>query len=350
MVFNSAAIDAHCHPWFRSAEHKEELSDISVHNLDYLSIDQYISNLSRDRDLDSEGLVHYLEMTKLKTVLVDVGWPLNQNDRLWMKLKKFAPFWRLLRLENVWEQALIESNNLNDISDKLMSSMKDIRKNSEKFIGWKTVIAYETGLNVSESTKDNIETEFLKFRKGSKKRSSLKALNDYLFTESLKIIAEDRDTLQIHTGLGAPLAGGIMVNPSNLANIFSKISNLPKIVILHGGWPYLDEALWLTRNFENVYMETSLPFFLTYKDLKAILRRLMLSGLKSKILYGSDSVGSPINHVLSLLIREKAMSETLEELRNEKVLNSNVDLKLIADKYFVDNATEVYGKKIRGVY
>ena len=96
--------------------------------------------------------------------------------------------------------------------------------------------------------------------------------------------------VQIHTAVGTgdffSLTGG---NVLNLENVLRdpRYSNV-NFVLLHGGYPFQDQAIWLAAR-ENVYLDSSLMGLYLYPaDLAEVLRHWLLL-YPDKVVFGSDA-------------------------------------------------------------
>ncbi|MHB1006361.1 MAG: amidohydrolase family protein [Chloroflexota bacterium] len=83
-----------------------------------------------------------------------------------------------------------------------------------------------------------------------------KPLQDYLMHQSIRLAAEYRLPMQIHTGLQEG-TGNVLAhsNPLLLSNLFSEYPEV-KFDIFHAGYPWTSEVAVLGKNFPNVYVDT----------------------------------------------------------------------------------------------
>jgi len=138
-------------------------------------------------------------------------------------------------------------------------------------------------------------------------------------------------------------------NPLNLENVlrdphYSKV----KFVLIHGGYPYTLEMIWLTAA-KNVYTDSSLMGYYVYpSELKNILKQ-WISLFPEKMMFASDAF--PFNEAVSaeetywLAVRSArtAVAAALAELVAEGALSEAKALEL-AHLYLHDNAARLYGE------
>jgi uncharacterized protein len=137
--------------------------------------------------------------------------------------------------------------------------------------------------------------------------------------------------------------GGVL----NLENVLKDPRYLDTtFVLIHGGYPYFREAIWLA-SMKNVYIDTSeFENFVYPSEMKNILR-LWLETYPEKITFGSDSypfspaLGSEETYWLGVYTARDALAAALAEMvaSNEVTENKAIE---IARGYLHDNAVSLY--------
>jgi uncharacterized protein len=125
--------------------------------------------------------------------------------------------------------------------------------------------------------------------------TSVKALRDYLLWRALEISIELDLPFQIHTGMGDQDLEIATARPGLLAAVFRDPRlRHARIVMLHGAYPFYQEAAYLTNIFPNVYLDLSEfnPFIGCGGVTRTIEAILDLAPF-TKLLYASDAYGSP---------------------------------------------------------
>jgi len=162
------------------------------------------------------------------------------------------------------------------------------------------------------------------------------AFADYVFEQICVIAARHNIPLQCHTGLGTPSTS----HPLNLIPVIERHRDT-KFVILHGGYPWINEVAALTHNYENVYIDMSvLPLVCTSAAVKHLHLLLESARDASRITWGGDccyvteSYGAAIamRYVLKVVLSEKVASGYLTEQRARR----------LAERILAVNAEELY--------
>ena len=121
-----------------------------------------------------------------------------------------------------------------------------------------------------------------------------------------------------------------------------------KFVLIHGGYPYTLEMIWLTAA-KNVYTDSSLVGYYVYpSELKNILKQ-WISLYPERMMFGSDAfpfsdaLGAEETFWLAARSARTAVSAALAELVAEGAFTEEKALEL-ARMYLHDNAAHLYGE------
>jgi uncharacterized protein len=119
--------------------------------------------------------------------------------------------------------------------------------------------------------------------------------------------------------------------------------------LIHGGYPYNLEMIWLTAA-KNVYTDSSLVGYYVYpSELKNILKQ-WISLYPEKIMFGSDAfpfndaVGAEETFWVAAHSARTAVARALSELIAENAITETKALEL-ARMYLHDNASKLYGDR-----
>ncbi len=110
----------------------------------------------------------------------------------------------------------------------------------------------------------------------------------------------------IHTGSagpdhGCPNFSEAMGNPALLRPLLARFPGI-RVWIMHGGAPYVGEAISVMEDYPHVYADISainFPGILPEQQFESILRAFLDAGLEDRIMFGSDNndIGVVINSV-----------------------------------------------------
>jgi len=216
-------------------------------------------------------------------------------------------------------------------------------------VGIKFEIAYFRPLLFSDPAQQQAAAIYSKYVRGGKvPDSEYQDLQDFLFRYLLREAARLQLPVQIHTAVGGGdyfnLSGGKVMNLENILRDprFEKVT----FVLLHGGFPYEREAIWLAAR-KNVYFDSSLMgLFLYPEQLKNALRQ-WLELFPEKIMYGSDtfpisdSLGAEESYWVATESARSALAAALAEMVSEKEI-SDEQAVAIAHAYLHDTAARIY--------
>jgi predicted TIM-barrel fold metal-dependent hydrolase len=178
---------------------------------------------------------------------------------------------------------------------------------SGRYVAFKSIIAYRTGLGVEPPDDVTAETAFnsLKRSAGSKGlmrrikvpreiTRDVKALRDYWLWRALELSIDLDLPFQIHCGIGDQDIDINAARPGLLGAVFRDPQlRHARIVLLHGGYPFHEEAAYLVNVFPNVYLDLSEHNLFLGPNVAAILRSVLALAPFTKLLFGSDAYGSP---------------------------------------------------------
>ncbi len=173
---------------------------------------------------------------------------------------------------------------------------------------------------------------------------------DFIARKVLSICIDLDLPVHIHVGFG--LANDVITlrnsSPINIENI-AEDKNFEglKIVLIHGGYPYVREAGSLARMRENIYIDFSwLPLLIPPKDLSLILREWLSWKLEDKLLFGTDAVEAPwgtddLVCVYGSRQARKALKIALSTMIEDHILTLD-EAAMIAKRILRENALELY--------
>ena len=154
------------------------------------------------------------------------------------------------------------------------------------FCGFKTVIAYRTGLAIDpDATAAGAESAL---RHGGPLAS--KALRDLVLQRLLAGAADTGLPVQIHTGFGDSDLRLGRANPTLLEDVLdTPAGRHAPIVLLHSGFPYQDEASYLAAARSNVHVDVSLVNLFAPSNLADGVRRVVGVAPVDRVLFGTDA-------------------------------------------------------------
>ena len=242
-----------------------------------------------------------------------------------------------------------------DFADYLAFASSILEANKKAgAVGMKFEIAYFRPLLFSDPAQERAAAIYSKYvRGGTVPEAEYRDLQDFLFRYLLGEAGRLQLPVQIHTAVGAGdyfnLSGGKVMNLENVLRDprFESVT----FVLLHGGFPYEREAIWLAAR-KNVYFDSSLMgLFLYPGELKNALRQ-WLELFPEKVMYGSDtfpisdSLGAEETYWLATESARSALAAALAEMVSEKEISEEQAVAM-AHAYLHDTAARIYFGNLR---
>jgi predicted TIM-barrel fold metal-dependent hydrolase len=373
-----SVIDVHCHPFGEATRiiDVEEFAGLvsfgDVLNAKNLllykqiirELSQYLSSpptpkaVVEVRNTRSMDYPRYLEElfsdVKLKGMIVDDGYSEITVEKAIPKIeidefKKFVPIdvYRVTRLEPLIKDCLDTSTNFTDLMNDFTTILEEAVK-KKGAVGFKSVTAYRTGLNILKIQETEAKRDFKKYKEAHSDslldpHFDIKRLRDYLFYHTVMKCIDLDVPFQVHTGIGDVDIVAKACNPIGLFD-FLKLEEVrrAKIVLTHSGYPYAQEAAWLTNVFPNVYLDLSIYTPFTFVNVARRVLDILEMAPMNKIFYASDAFKIPELHWVSVKLLKRALSKALEELIGFNTVDED-DAYTIAKSILSDNAEKLYG-------
>jgi len=272
-------------------------------------------------------------------LIMDPAYPPGVTDRL----EEYAglagcPVHPILRIEPLIDGMMGEGAGPSEILDAMVEAMEDAA--SRGFVGFKTIVAYRTGLAI-DPVVDLIEAE-RSLRTNATVRRRGKAFRDFALRRALAVAADLGLPFQIHTGFGDSEIRLAEANPLLLEELLrSPEGAAARIVLIHGSFPWLTELAFLALTKPNVWADVSL--FNLFAPLTAAdhLLRLIDLAPAGKVLMGTDGHHEPELFWFGALVLQQAWEQVRVKLAAGGARASWIDR--IERAMFEENARALYG-------
>jgi hypothetical protein len=218
-------------------------------------------------------------------------------------------------------------------------------------VAMKFEAAYFRSLYFSDPPREKAEAIYAKYHAGGvASNEDYRIFQDYIFRVLIDQAGKLNLPVHFHSAVGIgdyfSLRNG---NPLNLENVLRDPRYAKtKFVLIHGGYPYTLEMIWLTAA-KNVYTDSSLVGYYVYpSELKNILKQ-WISLYPERIMFGSDAfpfndaVGAEETFWLAARSARTAVAAALAELVAEGAFTEEKAVEL-ARMYLHDNAARLYGE------
>jgi predicted TIM-barrel fold metal-dependent hydrolase len=207
-------------------------------------------------------------------------------------------------------------------------------------IAFKSVIAYRTGLDVQPVSVDEARRNFEASR--GDVESTQKPFRDFLLCHTMDVARQRGLWIHIHAAVGDPDIVYARANPALLYPLLhSERFRTNKVVLVHGGWPWVGEAAAMVAILPHVYLDVSEGTIFGMPNIRQRIFEAIEACPYSKILYGAD--GSVPEALWIVAKRYKAvLARVLEELVAEGFCSRSEAYKM-ARCILSDNAARLYG-------
>ena len=209
-----------------------------------------------------------------------------------------------------------------------------IRKKNAGCVALKIALAYERDLHFEKVTQEQAERVF-RVKESDITQEDIRYFQNYLFWKICEIAAELSLPLQCHTGMG-------QITNTNILQLNDVIKSNPetKFVLLHCGFPWLDDLFPMVDGYQNVYPDLTWVPLLSYTASNRVLHQLIEMSQIDKICWGCDTWTVEESYGSLLAFRFSLCRVLTEKIEDGYLSVSNA--KDIIDKILFDNAGKLY--------
>ena len=300
----------------------------------------YVRGMYRDINLESN--------------IVDLGNPKNVSLEEFEALTG-VPAYGLFRIEPMIGEIWDQHDSLVGLEKAFEERIRKVASDP-KIISLKTVIAYRTGLDLQPLTArevsaavDNLKRSpdaaglFARIHVPRATRDDVKRVRDYLLWRALELSIELDLPFQIHTGMGDQDLDIKTARPGLLATVFrdEKLRHA-KIILLHGAYPFYEEAGYLVNVFPNVYLDLSEFNPMIGPGVGRVITTILELAPFTKVVYSSDAFGSPELQWIAAKKGREALSSALGAAVDTGNLSHDA-ARSAARLILADNVRLIYG-------
>lgn len=252
----------------------------------------------------------------------------------------------LLRLELTFQRLVETAATYDELVDAVHDELQDAR--GQGWSGWKSVVAYRTGLGIRRWEDYESRIAFVAAReevaRTGRVRLGYKPLLDTLLHLAFSIAAAEELPVQVHVGYGDPDADLLLANPLLLRGVLEERAyrGMP-LVLLHGCWPYVREGAYLAGVYGNAWLDLSYGIpFLSRGELRRVTSAALGAAPASRLMYSSDGAHLPELHWMGARDGRRLIGEALGELVTDGDLTRD-QARGVGERVLRDNALALYG-------
>jgi predicted TIM-barrel fold metal-dependent hydrolase len=273
----------------------------------------------------------------LETLCVDEG---GATPRITLQeLGAIAPvrLRRVARADNFIRDLLLDTDDWPTFFRRYQEQLDAAIR--EGAIAFKSVIAYRSGLDVEPVSESDARRDFEAHRSAPPRDQ--KVLRDFLLCHTLDVARERGVWLHIHAAVGDP---DIVYERSNPARLYpllhSERFRTNRVVLIHGGWPWVGEAAAMVAILPHVYLDLSEGALYGMPNLRLRLMEALEACPYAKILYGADGA-LPEALWIGATRFKHVLGQVLAELTNDGFC-SPTQAHTAARMILHDNASRMY--------
>jgi hypothetical protein len=250
---------------------------------------------------------------QLSSLLVDEG---GARPRITLgELSRTVParLRRVARSDNFVRDLLPDADSWPTFFRKYQESLEAAIEDGA--IAFKSVIAYRTGLDIQPVSEAEARSNFEASRNAPLHEQ--KPFRDFLLCHTMDVARERGLWIHIHAAVGDPDIVFQRANPAQLYPLLhSERFRTNRVVLVHGGWPWVSEAAAIVAILPNVYLDVSEGTIFGMPNMRQRIYEVLEACPYSKILYGAD--GSLPEALWVVARRYKTvLGRVLEELVTE---------------------------------
>jgi predicted TIM-barrel fold metal-dependent hydrolase len=280
-------------------------------------------------------------------MLVDTGFPHEEFTGYSVDLKTFESLvpcrvFPIFRMSPSINEILKKPPSTFDEAVDIIEKRLEHAIRVEKVVAIKSIIAYETGLEIRKWTEKEADRAYRRFRK-TENREDEKVLRDYFTVMGLKKAGEHDIPVQFHTGFGsAPVLNLYRANPMLLLELLAdEEMRGTKVVLTHSGQPFTKETGYLCSVCPDCYCDVSSITTYSAPAIKNSMLEILELAPATRVMMGSDGVMVPETYWFGIKNGVRGLGEALGELVSSDWLTSSEAVEF-AELILHKNAKRLY--------
>ena len=292
-------------------------------------------------------LEHLLRAANIDTLILDPAYPLSSACYTPERMGQLGHCRavKMLRLETLMQELILDYSDFDEVIERFADRVRHVHEHG--YCALKSIVAYRTGLNIAEWSKDEAAAAFLEARTQASEQGQLriahKPLIDYLLHIAFQQAAEQQLPIQFHTGYGDSDTDMRLGNPLQLREVLErKDYHSMAVVLLHESYPYCQLGAYLAAIYPHVYFDLSYTIpFLDKLEMLAFTRQALSAAPASKLMFSTDGIHLPEMHWAGALRGRSIIGQVLDEMIDADEIDEDQGYD-IAQQILHDTAYAVY--------
>ncbi len=246
----------------------------------------------------------------IEGLVVDEGFPLPIIPSAELEREAGVRVHRVVRIEPWIAEDRGDASGYGDLEDALSARLESAA--GEGAVAFKSVIAYRTGLDITQPSAADARAAFTRWREDGfrETRGNAKPVRDRLLARTLEVASESGVPVHIHSGGGDPDSLVPHARPSGLFDLLKRHPQQP-VLLIHAGWPWTDEAAFMASILPHVYLDLSIGIPWASLAIDRLIETALGVAPPSKVLYGSDEASEPEVAWFSAHVAREALARVL---------------------------------------
>ena len=292
-------------------------------------------------------LEHLFRAANIDTLVLDPAYPLSSACYTPERMGQLGHCRavKMLRLETLMQELILDYSDFDEVIERFADQVRHVHEHG--YCALKSIVAYRTGLNIAEWSKDEAAAAFLEARTQASEQGQLriahKPLIDYLLHIAFQQAAEQQLPIQFHTGYGDSDTDMRLGNPLQLREVLErKDYHGMAVVLLHESYPYCQLGAYLAAIYPHVYFDLSYTIpFLDKLEMLAFTRQALSIAPASKLMFSTDGIHLPEMHWAGALRGRSVIGQVLDEMIDADEIDEDQGYD-IAQQILHDTAYAVY--------
>ena len=292
-------------------------------------------------------LEHLLRAANIDTLVLDPAYPLSSACYTPERMGQLGHCRavKMLRLETLMQELILDYSDFDEVIERFADQVRHVHEHG--YCALKSIVAYRTGLNIAEWSKDEAAAAFLEARTQASEQGQLriahKPLIDYLLHIAFQQAAEQQLPIQFHTGYGDSDTDMRLGNPLQLREVLErKDYHSMAVVLLHESYPYCQLGAYLAAIYPHVYFDLSYTIpFLDKLEMLTFTRQALSAAPASKLMFSTDGIHLPEMHWAGALRGRSIIGQVLDEMIDADEIDEDQGYD-IAQQILHDTAYAVY--------